>query len=218
MQVKDVMTAQPSSVTVDTPLKEVASAIEADRLGAVPVVDHRRPVGIVSERDLLVKVDHEGGGWRRLWRRGRRGHGVRAGDVMTSPAVSVSPEATVSEAAHRMLERNLKQLPVVDEGGRLVGMVTRGEVLSVLLRPDAEIASEVRERVLGRALLVPPGHVSVVVDEGVVTLAGQLERKSQIEPLERAVAAVDGVVDVVASLDYRFDDTAPPIGQWWEIA
>jgi CBS-domain-containing membrane protein len=129
-----------------------------------------------------------------------------AGDVMTAPAITVGPEATVVEAAKLMIEQNFKRLPVVDADGCLVGIVSGADLLWVFLRPDDEIAEETRHEVFARVLLQEPTY-TVAVTNGIVTLSGKLDRRSSVEIAERLVRAVDGVVDVVNGLTYRVDDS-----------
>ncbi|WP_079187944.1 BON domain-containing protein [Streptomyces acidiscabies] len=106
-----------------------------------------------------------------------------------------------------MAERRVERLPVLDVEDRLVGIVTRGDLLRVFLRPDGEIRAEVVEEVLVRGLLLPPHGVDVFVTDGVVTLRGQLERRSDTEIAVAMTRRVDGVVDVVDRLTHRLDDT-----------
>ena len=126
---------------------------------------------------------------------------------MTSPAVTVGPDATVAEAARLLHRHGIKRLPVVDPAGPLLGIVSRADLLKVFLRSDAEIAQEVRQEVLLRAMWVDPDTVTVKVRDGVVTLIGELERRSLIPIAVSLVHGIDGVVDVVDRLTFEIDDS-----------
>ena len=223
-RVRDVMTT--SVVTVDkmTPYKEIAARMAKHKISAVPVVILGRHVaGVVSEADLLSVLDKrardaqlESGG--RLHRHvGDKRHlGLTAGELMTSPAITIHPDATLSAAARLMNSRHLKRLPVVDAGGggfggNLIGIVSRCDLLSVFLRPDEDIAREVRE-MLTQILLADPASVTARVQNGVVTLAGHLGSAEQNDLSRIAVRLtwdIDGVVGVVNRLSPVESVTAP---------
>jgi CBS domain-containing protein len=217
LKVDDVMTRRVATVQVGAPFKDVARLLAERKISAVPVLDNDgKLVGVVSEADLLRKEQyHEdamptrrrfGSRRERVFRAKARGD--FAGDVMTTPAITVGPEASVVEAAKVMIERNVKRLPVVDFDGCLVGIVSRADLLWVFLRPDDEIAEEIRTEVFARVLLQEPTY-TVTVNNGIVMLSGRLDRRSAVEIAERLVCAVDGVVDVVNGLTYRVDDSGP---------
>jgi CBS-domain-containing membrane protein len=126
---------------------------------------------------------------------------------MTTPAVTVGPDATVTEAARLLHRHGIKRVPVVDPAGPLLGIVSRADLLKVFLRSDAEIAREVRQDVLVRAMWVNPDTVTVEVRDGVVTLTGQLERRSLVPITVSLVHGLDGVVDVVDRLTFEVDDS-----------
>jgi CBS domain-containing protein len=209
-RVRDVMTA--SVVTVDriTPYKEVATLMAEHRVSAVPVLTMGRHVaGVVSEADLLTSQEERarrtqfGTGGRLHWHRGSKEHrGLRAGELMTSPAITIHPDATLPAAARLMNSHHLKRLPVVSADGKLIGIVSRCDLLSVFLRPDEDIAREVRE-MLTQILLADPASVTVGVHNGIVTLAGQPGSADQHDLIPVAVRLtwdIDGVVDVVNKL------------------
>jgi CBS-domain-containing membrane protein len=214
-RVSDVMTTDVAAVGEDTPYREIIDVVTGRRISAVPVVDDfRRVLGVVSEADLLHKVEligqpHQ----RRIFASRRRrtaeqkAEAATARDLMTSPAVTVHGHTALARAARRMEREDVKRLPVVDDLGRLVGIVTRGDLLKVHLRPDAEIRSDVVQEVLWRVLAVEEGRVEVTVDGGVVRLRGRLDRRSVAQLALRLAAQVSGVVEVIDELDYEFDDT-----------
>jgi CBS domain-containing protein len=214
-RVRDVMTT--SVVTVDraTPYKEIARLMAEHKLSALPVLMMgRRVAGVVSEADLLRVEDQRkrGAGAGRatrlhLRRAGRQHWGLTAGELMTSPAVTIYPDATISAATRVMNQHHVKLLPVVNSDGVLAGIVTRRELLSVFLRPDEEIAEDIRG-VLADILFADPASVHVAVKGGVVTVSGdpgQLEQRDLIPVAVRLAWDIDGVVDVVNKLTTPVD-------------
>jgi CBS domain-containing protein len=215
LRVDDVMTRRVTTVQVGTSFKDVARVLADRKVSAVPVLDgDGKLVGIVSEADLLRKEQYQEDAppaRRRFGSRRKRvlrakAMGDFAGDVMTTPAITIGPDATVVEAAKVMIDRNVKRLPVVDADGCLVGIVSRADLLWVFLRPDDEIAEEISQEVFARVLLQEPTY-TVAVTDGIVRLSGKLDRRSSVEIAERLVRAVDGVVDVVNGLTYQVDDS-----------
>ncbi|MFS8478878.1 MAG: CBS domain-containing protein [Micromonosporaceae bacterium] len=214
--VSDVMTTDVAMVGEDTPYRQIVDVLAARRVSAVPVVDSFcRVLGVVSEADLMQRLEFDRAGRvRRLFASRRRraarakAQGKRARDLMTAPAVTTTPQATLAAAARLMDEENVKRLPVTDDLGQLVGIVTRGDLLKVYQRPDRHIRSDVTEDVLRRGLWLDPAAVDVEVDHGTVILDGRVETKSLAGLAVRLTAAVPGVVDVVDKLRYDFDDTA----------
>lgn len=213
-QVRDVMTTDVAAVREGTAYREIVDVLTGWRVTAAPVVDGaRRVLGVVSEADLLHKVELLGQPHERRVFVGRRHREaqVKAGatlaaDLMSAPAVTVGPDASCVEAARLMTQRHVKRLPVVDDLGRLVGIVTRGDLLRVHLRPDGDIRADVVGEVLRRTLGVRDDVVDVTVHDGVVTLTGQLERRSTVRLALRLAAQVSGVVEVVDALGYAVDD------------
>lgn len=208
-RVRDVMTT--SVVTVDriTPYKEIASLMAKHKVSALPVLMMgRRVAGVVSEADLLRLEDQRERSARathhtRLpWRAHGKTWGHTAGELMTSPAISIHPDATIPAAARLMNQHHVKRLPVVDPAGTLIGIVSRRDLLSVFLRPDADIAEDVRA-VLTDILFADPALLEVAVKGGVVTLSGHpglLEQPDLIPVAVRLTWDIDGVVDVVDKL------------------
>ncbi|MGV9759715.1 CBS domain-containing protein [Streptomyces tricolor] len=199
--VRDVMDVPATSVRDDLSYRDIARLLAGERVGALPVVDAEdRVVGVVSECDLLAKVAFEASGHRagRIGRlRERRLHGKARGetaaDLMTSPAVTVLPGATVAEAAWLAALSRLKRMPVTDHEGRLVGVVRRDALLQALIRDDAGIRTEVEARIQA---CCPPGDrnaVEVTVHDGIVELSGRLPSATAA----RLVAEVEQIVDVV---------------------
>lgn len=216
-KVGNVMTSDVLTVREDTPFKDVARALSLRDVSAVPVVDRDgRVVGVVSEADLLIKQGTQELDFTRsvlTWWRGRRNlrraTATRAFELMTKPAITVSRNATVAAAARLMTAHNVKRLPVVDEEDRLVGVVSRKDVLTVFLRRDEDIRADIVTRVFehGLGIAVNPATVTVDVHDGEVTLTGRLALRSQLGLVEDMTRHIDGVVDVAVSMDYAHDDT-----------
>jgi CBS domain-containing protein len=225
VKVKDVMTPDVASVHAGTSFKDVAELLMARGVSAVPVVDDAdHVVGVVSELDLLHKEEFKDQYYRegyqpplraRLRRRfseerttaERKAHGDTAGDLMTSPAVTVTPDTSVVAAVREMEGHGVKRLPVVDERGRLQGIVSRHDLLKVFVRTDADLAREIREDILDRQIWVETSGVAVDVAHGVVTLSGRIARRSEAQIAARMVQRVNGVVDVVDKLTWDEDDS-----------
>lgn len=227
-RVREVMTTDVVTVPDSASFKEIVRLLHEHRISALPVVDaDGRIVGIVSEADLLLKEEYEprpegkGGliafGRKRLER--RKAAGLVARQLMTEPVVTVSPEATVREAARLMHARRVKRLPVVDGEGRVVGIVSRADLLKVFLRSDDEIQKEVTDRILYRTLWLEPGSVRVEVRDGIVHLEGTIEQRSMIPVVVALVQGVDGVVGVDNRLEYLVDDVSqrPTLPPTWGL-
>ncbi|MFJ8200805.1 CBS domain-containing protein [Streptomyces sp. NPDC096152] len=216
-KVGSVMTDEVVRAEYATPFKEVARLLADHRISGLPVVDEDdRVLGVISETDLMMRQTGAPGPHRRLRigaltaagrRRAAKSGARTAGRLMTEPPVTVHADDSIAEAARTMAQRHVERLPVLDEEDRLVGIVTRRDLLQVFLRPDAEIRAEVVDEVLVRALWLAPRSVAVSVADGVVTLMGHLERRSEVEIAVSMTRQIDGVVDVVDKLTYRFDDS-----------
>jgi CBS-domain-containing membrane protein len=213
-RVRDVMTAKVVSARRDTPYKELVRLLAERGVSGLPVLDDQdRVVGVVSEADLLVKPAHPANHFQRYFLQRKRdrlerakAHGAVAAELMSYPAVTIGPDATVAEAARLLRKHLVKRLPVVDPQGRLLGIVSRGDVLKVFLRSDAELRREIRDEVLRRELLMSPDRFEVTVRAGVVVLQGSCERRSLVPVVVAAVRAVEGVVGVENRLGYDVDD------------
>ncbi|MEU3341808.1 CBS domain-containing protein [Streptomyces sp. NPDC006668] len=212
LMVGDVVAVHP-----ETPFKEVARLLGRHRISGLPVTDEEdRVLGVISETDLVLHQSRpepgSPGGWLGRVRDGMRHGGAKsrartAGELMSKPAVTVHADATATEAARVMMRHGVERLPVVDEEDRLVGIVTRHDLLRVFLRSDDAIRREVRQEVFVNALWLTPHIVQVGVRDGVVTLTGRLERRSEKSVALSLTRRLDGVVAVVDRLTYRYDDT-----------
>jgi CBS domain-containing protein len=203
-----------------TPFKLLVRLIEENRISAIPIVDQQGvPIGIVSESDLLLKERrHELESSEGLLHVQRRRHqrakaeGTVASEVMTSPAITVASGTSLSQAARLMQERNVRRLVVVDDRGRIAGIVSRSDLLQVFLRTDEDLRDEIAGKLIPAVLLSSPESVGVDVRWNIVTLSGDVDRKSDAEILTRLTRELDGVVGVVDLLSYRWDDSRPEVG------
>jgi CBS domain-containing protein len=211
MKVRDLMTRDVVTVTPATTLKDAAALLVERRISGMPVVDDDGGVvGVLSEADVLMK---EGGEPKREGMLGwlfepndslRDKLAARVvGEAMTAPPLTIGPEAPAHRAAARMVEEGINRLPVVDEAGRMVGIVTRADLVRAFTRTDEEILDEIRNDILRRTLWLEPGAVQVRVDDGAVELTGEVETKTDAELLPLLVERIPGVVSVQAHLSAR---------------
>jgi CBS-domain-containing membrane protein len=216
-KVGNVMSTDVATAWVDTSFKDIARTLSWWNVSALPVVDRdRRVLGVVSEADLLVKQGTQEieqprsllGWWRARRDRGRAA-ATTAGQLMTRPAITVDADSTVAAAARLLTRHHVKRLPVVDEDGKLVGIVSRRDLLTVFLRKDKDIRAAIVERVFERGLgiAVTPETVEVTVHDGAAVLTGELDLRSQVSLVADMARHVDGVVDVTVAMTYRHDDT-----------
>jgi len=217
MTVQNVMTTEVTAIHPETTLKDVARILVQRGISGLPVVDaDGRVVGVVSEADLLIK---EQGVGALNHRRGARIRGESrttttglakvnaktAGEAMTSPAITIEPEASLPAAAAIMVDRAINRLPVTKDGV-LVGIVSRADLIRAYVRSDDQIAEYIRYDLLLRHLLVNPVVFDLKVKDGVVHISGQAETRSIAEMIDRLVATVPGVIAVDAKVTWAFDD------------
>ncbi|MFJ6015868.1 CBS domain-containing protein [Streptomyces sp. NPDC092952] len=200
------MTRNAVTVAPDKEFREIADTMRRHEVTALPVVtDGGAVIGVVSEADLLPKEEFRDPPpgmieqMRRLADTAKSG-AVRAA-LMSSPAVTIGPDASLPQAARLMSVRRVKRLPVVDTDGRLEGVVSRADLLKVFLRPDEDLAAEIRQEVLGT--LFPGGDRNVRIDvaQGVATLTGRVPDAALIPVAARLARSVEGVVGVDCSLE-----------------
>jgi len=210
--VRDVMTTRVIAVAQDADFKQIAHVLHTYRVSACPVVSNGGTVvGVVSEGDLLSKPadpDFPVGLTRLRWKleEESKAAAITADRLMTSPAVTISPDAPVVVAARVMQDRCLKRLPVVDNDNHLIGIISRTDVLSVYERSDAEICGEVNQAVAEDSHL-DADDVEVSVAAGVVTLTGSVaEERTALELMAR-IRHIEGVVAVRDRLRRREDRT-----------
>ena len=215
--IRDLMSKDVIVVLKTTPFKELVDLMAAKGVSALPVVDpDGHLAGIVSEADLLMKEEHPGHGAKRHRLeigRGRVEHEKAAGTVaqelMTTNVVSIGPDATPGEAARLMHDKGVKRLPVVEETGSVIGIVSRKDILEIFLRSDDELRRELIHDVFERKLWLTPeeADIRVTVERGVVTLEGTIDRKSMLEIIVAMTYGLEGVVGVNNRMRFQTDDT-----------
>jgi CBS domain-containing protein len=217
LTVRDVMKRDVLTVLPSTPMKDVAQVLVDRRVSGLPVVDEEGKVlGVVSEADFLIKeqgaeeIPHRPLSRFRGESADTRGLQAKvtastAGEAMTAPAIVVTPSTSIREAAATMTTRRVNRLPVVDDG-RLVGIVTRADLVRAYVRSDEELSRVIRDDVLLRTLWLDPAGFIVSVHDGVAIISGAVERRSTAESVERAIAMVPGVVTVQAAIAWKLED------------
>jgi CBS domain-containing protein len=213
MRIEDVMTRTVHTVRPDAPLKYVAGLLVDLGISGVPVVDENGAVlGVVSEADVLQK--------ERTAPKGRGGllgllltgasidtetklQARTAGEAMTSPALMIGPRRPVAEAAARMLDEEVNRLPVVDDSGKLLGIVTRADLVRAFVRSDTEIANEIRQDIVLKTMWIAPEQVELAVQQGEVTVRAHVDTETEADLLEEFVHRVPGVVSVDADLTWN---------------
>jgi CBS domain-containing protein len=218
LKVRDVMARSVVKVPPAMPLRDVAGLLVDNRISGVPVVDADGAVlGVVSEADLLIKEQGpEAIRHRRLARflgestesrtQLAKLAAVTAGEAMTAPAVTIGPDRPISEAAAVMTAQKVNRLPVVD-GGRLVGIVTRANLVRAYVRSDDELAMTIREEVLLHILWLDPRLFTVAVTNGVASISGRVQRRSTAEMIGPTVGMVPGIIDVHSDVTWAVDDS-----------
>jgi CBS domain-containing protein len=203
--VRDVMSTGVIAVRGDTSFKEMAGMLGSSRVSGFPVIDEAgKVVGVVSETDMLIKEADRAGhpevfaGLRRS-RDHQKAGGVTAAELMTSPPVTIGPDEPVQHAAFLMYDRAVERLPVVDEAGHLIGIVSQVDVLSIFSRPDEEIRREATDGLIRQGFRVEPEHLRLTVQDGLVTLSGRPEAGQagqDIIEAARQIGLIEGVVAV----------------------
>jgi CBS domain-containing protein len=229
MKAADVMVSKVITVGRDTAVREIANVLFTNRISAVPVVDGDGVlVGIVSEGDLIHRVevgtDREYSWWSKLIsdksmmaREYLKSHATRAADVMTKRVISASPDMSLSELASLLERHGIKRVPIVDGGGKLVGIVSRADLVRALAnwRSDTPVEpgltdSTLRERIrteITSHLLASVSQINVVVRDGVVELwgdAGSRDEKDAIRVAAELIPGVRKIEDHIAICDGRY--------------
>jgi CBS domain-containing protein len=212
------MSSPVITATPETSVKELARLMTAHRISGIPVISAAGElVGIVTEADLLYKevepkpaeppgvvqhlplrsiteaAEHE-----------RKAEASRASEIMTFPVTTVLESASVHEIAELMVKHRVNRVPVV-RAGRVVGIVSRNDVLKAFTRPDDEPVEAIQESLL-HDLWIDVTRLTIQAKDGIVYLEGHLERRSEKELTEKWAAMADGAVGIQSRLTYELDD------------
>ena len=213
MKVRDLMSTDPLTVSPDTPLKEAARMMVRNKVSGLPVIGDGALVGIVTEADFLRQEANRDQPYRFSLLDALFGEGPSeppavesVAEVMTEDLITSTAEVTIGEAARVMATRGVKRLPVVDGDGVLVGIISRADVVNAFTKPDEIIEDEIREDIIRRLLFLDPADVGVTAEDGVVTLDGELENRTETRLLVELTRRVEGVVRVDSQLTFLVDD------------
>jgi CBS domain-containing protein len=198
VNVVDLMTIDVIAVSADTGLREAARLMFRNRVSGLPITDDNGTlIGIISEADFLrLEVERQ---------EGTRDQGDTVGDVMSRGVVTVRPNVEIYEAAKIMAVQEVKRLPVVDDDDRLLGVISRADIVSIFTRPDDVVEDEIREDLIRRVMFIDPDDIQVSVGNGVVTLSGQVATRSEASMLEELTNRLDGVLGVQSELTWVED-------------
>ncbi len=222
MRIRDLMTTDVKTIDAAAPLKEAARHMLEAGISGMPVTDGDKLVGIITEADFVHneadrRVEKRAGLLRLL----HHDHDIPSqdrlvGDVMTRALLVIDPEEDHAVAARLMEKHRIKRIPVV-EGDKLVGLVSRADMLRAYVRPDSDIVDEINSHVMKEILWIDPKRVDVDCVDGNVSLQGRLETKSDASLLVELTKRLDGVTSVHDHLDFEVDNTklemvSPPMG------
>jgi CBS domain-containing protein len=198
VNVVDLMTIDVIAVSAGTGLREAARLMFRNRVSGLPITDDNGTlIGIISEADFLrLEVERQ---------EGTRDQGDTVGDVMSRGVVTVRPNVEIYEAAKIMAVQEVKRLPVVDDDDRLLGVISRADIVSIFTRPDDVVEDEIREDLIRRVMFIDPDDIQVSVGNGVVTLSGQVATRSEASMLEELTNRLDGVLGVQSELTWVED-------------
>jgi CBS domain-containing protein len=219
MRVRDLMTTNVLTVRSSTQLKDAAALLAEHRISGLPVVDDEGHVlGVLSEGDILYKetgAKDKPGLFDRLLSAPPIGLDLKlaartVGEAMSAPALTIGPRRPVTEAATAMIDEGVNRLPVVDDEERLIGIITRADLVRAFVRSDAEIRHEIIEDVMRRTLWLEPDAINVEVTGGEVRLSGEVETRTDAELIPTFVQRVPGVVSVLSKLRWREENGHRP--------
>ncbi len=195
------MTTDVIAVSPDTPIKDAARLMFRHRVSGLPVCDEASCiVGIITEADFLrIEVAREEADDPQPIE--------TVSQVMNRGVVTVGPDAPLAEAAKVMVFQDVKRLPVVDDEERMLGIISRLDVVAAFTRPDEVIEDEIREDLVRRVLFVDPDDIEVTVTDGVVRFAGEIGTRNESRLIEELARRLDGVIRVENELTWRLDDS-----------
>ena len=221
------MTTTVITIGPEASLKEAARRMVEAGISGLPVTDESGAlIGMITEADF---VKSESG--RRAAKRARLlrwlasqdevpDHRLAVSDVMTTEVVTLGPDADHAEAARVMRKAGIKRIPVLDGSGKLVGLVSRSDILRAFVRSDRDITEEITDHVMVEVLWIDPRDVEVVCEDGNVAFTGRLPTRSDAQLLVDLTRRLDGVASVKDGLTWKVDNTklqmvAPPRMSPW---
>ena len=201
MQVVDLMTTDVITVSSETGIRDAARLMFRNRVSGLPVTNADGVLaGIITEADFLrLEVERQ---------EGVTAFGETVGDVMSPGVVTTGPDTEIYDAAKMMTFQDIKRLPVVDDDSRLLGIISRADIVSVFTRPDDVIEDEIREDLIRRVLFIDPDQLDVSVTNGVVTFVGEVGTRNEARLLSELASRLDGVLHVESQVAWRYDDGA----------
>ena len=193
------MTTDVITVSRETGIRDAARLMFRNRVSGLPVTSPDGSlIGIITEADFLrLEVERQ---------EGVNELGETVGEVMSAGVVTTGPDTEVYDAAKMMTFQDIKRLPVVDEDSRLLGIISRADIVSVFTRPDDVIEDEIREDLIRRVLFIDPDELNVTVTNGVVTFVGEIGTRNEARLLAELASRLDGVLHVESKLVWRLDD------------
>jgi len=226
MRARDIMTKTVKIANATTPVHKIAEAMVRHRISAIPIVDRNRNViGIVSEADLLRRTESGTDRRRTPWlaflmdprtqaREYAKSRGREARDVMTRTVISIKPDTDVAAVADLMEKSAVKRLPVVDARNRLVGIVTRRDLIAAVARKpgklkrstDAQISAALRERIRAN-MRMGESLINFAVTKGRVELSGLVpseEERDAVRVMAETTPGVRAVSDAIRVLPRTF--------------
>ena len=206
MKVTEAMTAQVETLAPGTSLKQAAELFDEHGIGGAPVVvGDGHVVGVITDTDIVLK--ERGVVPRSMWQSllhpgsaalvAAKAEARTVADAMSTPAITASARWSVPDAADVMLDHGVNRLPVLADD-KLVGIITRHDLVRAFARPDAEIERDIRDEAF-RGLALPE-QIRIDVREGAVSLRGEVESTYDAEAVPRIVRRIPGVVDVDSEL------------------
>jgi CBS domain-containing protein len=215
-RVDDVMTYLVATLRPEDTIEDAQRLLVSNRISGAPVVQEGRLVGLVSETDLVRAFvpPHRGFPFEAIdpltfQLRGDKSQvvvGACVRDVMSREVVSISQDASVWAAASLLNRHGVRQLPVVDGDGHVIGMLARSDLVRAMARSDPDVIASVRNAI-GLLGLGYFSHLDITSRRGRVTIGGKADRKSRCDLAIEIAALVAGVVEVTTELDWRWDDT-----------
>ena len=115
--IQEAMTTDPKTVASSTTVQDAAKTLKSEDVGSLPIIDGDRLVGVVTDRDIAIRVVAEG-----------RGPETTVGEIASKDVVTIDPQQSIEEAARLMAEHQVRRLPVVEEDGKLVGILAQADV------------------------------------------------------------------------------------------